>query len=93
MTRSGAGATVRRAAAPSPPQHGPSSTTTFARISSCASLSPGNARGRSERPCMAFRMDAGPAGVKETERVPRMAILVVKMGRRDTSSCYKKSVV
>ena len=42
---------------------------------------------------MAFRMDAGPAGVKETERVPRIAILVVKMGRRDASSRYKESVV
>ena len=42
---------------------------------------------------MAFRMDAGPAGVKETERVPRIAISVVQLGRRDASSRYKKSVV
>ena len=42
---------------------------------------------------MAFRMDAGPAGVKETARAPRIAISVVQLGRRDASSCYKKSVV
>merc|ERR1719221_897947 len=92
--RGGAGANVRRAAAPSPPLHGPSSTTTFARTSSCASPSPGNARVRSdERLCMAFRMDAGQAGVKEAERAPRLAISVAKLGRRDAFFRYKNSAV
>ena len=53
----------------------------------------GGARGRAERLCVAFRMDAGPAGVKETARAPRIAISVVQLGRRDASSRYKKSVV
>ena len=90
--RGGTGA-IARAAVPSPPRPGPSSTTTFARTSSCASPSPRDAPGRAERPCMAFWMDAGQVGVKETARAPRLPILVARLGKRDASSCYKKSSV
>ena len=38
-------------------------------------------------------MDAGQAGVKETERAPRLAISVAKLGKRDAFSRYKKSAV
>ena len=91
--RGGAGAIERRAAAPSAPRRTPSAATTFARTSSCASSSPRRAPGRAARPCMAFRMDAGQAGVKETERPPRLAILVARLGKRDASSRYKKIAV
>ena len=42
---------------------------------------------------MAFRMDAGRAGVEERERAPRLAISVARLGRRDASSRYKTSAV
>ena len=42
---------------------------------------------------MAFRMDAGQAGAKETERATRLAISVEKLGRRDARSRYRKSAV
>ena len=89
--RGGIGAT-RPAAAPASPRPGPSFTTTFARTSSCAP-SPRDAVGRAERPCMAFRLDAGPAGVEETARAPRLAIPVGRLGRHDASFHYERSAV
>ena len=87
------GPTERRAAPAAPPDHGPSSATTFARTSSCASSSPRNARGSAQRPCMAFRIDAGQAGAKETESATRLAVSVARLGKRDASYRYKRSTV
>ena len=92
--RGGTGATRRAAAAPaSRLRHGPSFSTTFARTSSCAFPSSRDAVGRAERPCMAFRLDAGPAGVGKKARAPRLAIPVGRLGGHDASFRYTRSAV
>ena len=93
MNKRGGDGATRPAAAPASPRHSPSFTTTFARTSSCASPSPRDAVGRAERPCMAFRLDAGPAGVEETARAPRLAIPVGRLGGHDASFRYARSAV
>ena len=42
---------------------------------------------------MAFRLDAGPAGVEETARAPRLAIPVGHLGGHDASFRYARSAV
>ena len=42
---------------------------------------------------MAFRIDAGQAGAKETESATRLAVSVARLGKRDASYRYKRSTV
>ena len=72
--RGGHGATIQRAAAPSPPRHIPSSAATFARNPSRA-YPLRDAQQDNTRCCMAFRVDTG-SGVGRTDSALRIGILV-----------------
>ena len=90
----GRGANVRRAAAPAQPRPSPSSATNFARTSGATpSEADAQRRERNSRPCMAFRIDAGHAGVGKTGGAPRLAIPVGRLGRHDAAFHYERSAV
>ena len=89
--RGGHGAIFQRAAAPSPPQHSPSSAATFARNPSRAYPSR-DAQRDNARWCMAFRADA-VSGAGQTDSASRIGIPVGRLGRHDASFRYERSVV
>ena len=90
--RGGNGATIRRAAAPSPPEHSPSLAATFARNPSRATPSQNAQQRNKARWCLAFPVDA-VHGVGTTDSALGIAILVGRLGRHDASFRYERSAV